>query len=178
MTALRLLICLLAVVIGSAATAAPAFAHAALIGSDPADDAKLDTAPIVITLTFNQDIEPRFATVTISGPDGTAYAAGDVRVDGPTAAIDVKPLTAAAPYVVAYRVISADGHPISGQYTFELTKAAPAAPGTTSAAAPTTSTAPTAAPASGDSGDFPMWIAVAVAAVIAGLAIVMVRRRG
>lgn len=177
MTALRLLICLLAVVIGSAATAAPAFAHAALIRSDPADGATLDTAPTAITLTFNQDIEQQFATVTISGPDGSAYAAGDVRVDGPTAAINVKPLTA-APYVIAYRVISADGHPISGQYTFELTKAAPAAPGTTMSVAAPTSAAPAAAPAADAGGGFPMWIAVAVAAVIAGLAIVMVRRRG
>jgi copper resistance protein C len=179
MTALRLLTYLLAVVFGSAVTAAPALAHAALIASDPADGAALDAPPAAITLTFNQDIEPQFATITVSGPDGTAYASGGVRVDGPTAAIDVTPLSAAAPYVVAYRVISADGHPISGQYTFHLTKAAPATTNSagqtgTPAQAPT----PNAAPAADGGGGFPVWIAVATGAVIAGLAIVMVRRRG
>lgn len=181
MTALRFLTCLLALVLGSAIAAAPAFAHAGLVSSDPADGAALDAPPAAITLTFNQDIAPQFATITVSGPDGAGYASGDVRVDGPAAVIDVKPLTAAAPYVVAYRVISADGHPITGQYTFQLTKAAPAvansvAPTATTSPAPAPT--PSAAPAVDDGGGFPVWIAVAVAAVIAGLAIVMVRRRG
>lgn len=177
---LRWLTAILAVALASMLTAAPAFAHAALIASDPVDGARLDASPTRVTLTFNQDVEPQFAAVTISGPDGTAYADGDVRVDGPNAAVAVKPLGPAAAYVVAYRVISADGHPISGQYTFQLTEAAPAV--TTSAAPaaePATSAAPTAAPAAPEGQGFPVWIVAAVTgAVMAGLALVMIRRRG
>lgn len=164
-----------AAVLASVSTAAPAFAHAALISSDPADGAELDTAPTRVTLTFNQDIEPQFATVTVSGPDGTPYADGAVRVDGPTVVVDVTPLGAAAPYVVAFRVISADGHPISGTYTFRLTKAAPAV---ANSPTPAPSAAPAQAPAASDEQGFPAWIAVAAAVVLAGLALVMVRRRG
>ncbi|MCP9271822.1 copper resistance CopC family protein [Mycolicibacterium arenosum] len=175
MLLLRWLVAVAAVLV-SVSTASPAFAHAALISSDPADGAELDTPPTRITLTFNQDIERQFATVTVSGPDGTPYADGAVRVDGPTVVVDVKPLGAAAAYAVAYRVISADGHPISGKYSFQLTRAAPTV---TSSAAPTASAAPAAAaPAESDERGFPAWIAVAAAVVLAGLAVVMVRRRG
>lgn len=174
----RWLTALLVAFFASVLTAAPALAHAALIGSDPTDGAQLDAPPARVTLTFNQDIEPRFAAVTVSGPDGTVYADGDVRIEGPTASVAVKPLGAAARYVVAYRVISADGHPISGQLTFTLTATPPATP-PTAAAGPATSTVPAAqadATAPADGG-FPAWIAVVAAvAVLGGLVLVMVRR--
>lgn len=173
---LRWLTAILVVAIASVVSAPPAFAHAALISSDPPDGARLDAPPPQVTLTFNQDIEPQFAAVTVNGPDGTAYADGDVRVDGPNAIVDVTPLGPAAAYVIAYRVISADGHPISGQLTFELTEAAPAVTSSAPAVAPSTSATPAAAPATSDDGGFPAWIAIAVAAVLAGLALVMVRR--
>lgn len=172
MLTLRWLATIFAVVLASVLTAIPAFAHAALISSDPANGAQLDASPARITLTFNQDVEPQFATVTVSGPDGTAYADGAVRVDGPDAVIDVKPLGPAASYVVAYRVISADGHPITGQYTFEVTEVAPAP---ANSAAPATAQPSAAEPASYDQG-FPVWIAVAVTVVLAAVALVMVRR--
>ena len=107
---------------------APAvLAHAQLRSSDPADGATLPTTDAV-TLTFNEDINADFVQVTVSGPAGDPVAAGDPVVAGPVVTQPVAP-TAAGAHTVTFRVVSADGHPVSGSIAFTLT--APA--GTTDA---------------------------------------------
>lgn len=168
--------------------AGPAFAHTRLTGSDPADGASLDTAPQRVALTFNEPMQAGFATVTLVGPDGTQYQSGAVSTDGGTVAIGVAPLGPAGKYEIGYRVISEDGHPVTGSVAFTLTTAGPAAatPTPAAAAAPATpsaqqapATQPAAAtaatPAStGDEGGSPVWpwivggvVLVAVGAVAA-----------
>ena len=102
-------------------TAAPAAAHAELIASDPTDGAQFDMAPERVALTFNQNVAPDFATVVVTGPDGTSVVDGAAVVDGPVVSVALLPLTASGTYTVAYRVVSADGHPVEGKLGFEFT---------------------------------------------------------
>lgn len=96
----------------------PAFAHAQLIGSTPADDSSVATAETV-TLTFNENVSPDFVTVLVDGPDGDVTA-GDPTVEGPVVTQAIAPTTSGE-HTVAYRVVSTDGHPVTGEITFTLT---------------------------------------------------------
>ena len=115
--------------------AAPAFAHTRLLSSDPADGASLDTVPQQVSLTFNEPMQAGFATVTVIGPDGTPYQAGQITTDGGTVTVGVAPLGPAGRYEIGYRVISEDGHPVTGSVAFTMTAPGPAAAAATPAPA-------------------------------------------
>jgi methionine-rich copper-binding protein CopC len=162
------LLCGLALLIGVGTAAA----HTRLLGSDPADGTSLDTAPSSVSLEFNETMQPRFSTVTVIGPDGTAYQSGDVTADGGVVSVGVAPLGPAGRYEIGYRVISEDGHPVTGSIAFTLTAAGPAAADATTsdtaAPAPVTTPAPAAAPAAPDAGGAPVWPWIVGAVVLVG----------
>ncbi|MHA6619195.1 copper resistance CopC family protein [Pseudonocardia sp. DLS-67] len=165
--------------------ATPALAHARLESSDPTDGASLDAAPQRVTLTFNEAMTPGFNTLTVVGPDQGHYETGDVAVDGSSVSIEVQPLGPAGQYEVGYRVVSADGHPISGSVGFTLTTAgtgtpAAAAAPSASPAAPTgqPAPAPAAAAPADDSGGTPVWPWIVGAVVLVGGGVVAALRLG
>ncbi len=97
-------------------------AHAYLVKSSPAQRAVLFHAPAKIQLWFNERLEPRYSSLTLSDAKGQAVEVGQVAVsaDDPkqlTAAI--KPL-AAGRYVIKYRVLSVDGHVVEDQFPFTV----------------------------------------------------------
>ncbi|UKD59097.1 copper resistance protein CopC [Amycolatopsis sp. FU40] len=147
--------------------ASTAEAHSFLESSTPAKDSELSSAPEKIVLTFNEPLDRGFTELAVVGPDGaTHWESAGAAVDGPTLSAPVKPLGPAGKYTVAYRVVSADGHPVSGSYSFTLAKAgagvaAPVAPPSATQAAHT-------APAAGnDTGSgIPVWAWIAAAAVL------------
>ena len=170
----RFLAPLLALVLAvlAVAGAGPAFAHAALISSNPAADSSLTTAPTEVSATFSEDLQAAFAAMTVVGPDGNLWSTGDVRVDGPVAAVGLRPLGPAGKYTANYRVTSADGHVISGSWSFDLTVAQTGAPGTSVAPEP----APVPAPAPADDG-LPVWPFVVGAVLLVGAGVWWSRRR-
>ncbi|GAA2884317.1 copper resistance protein CopC [Streptosporangium fragile] len=139
----RLLTVLLLACAALLGAVAPAQAHNVLIGSDPKDGAELATGPQRITLTFDQPVRQGFTQISVTGPDGTRWEDGKTTVDKAEVSVGVKPLGPAGKYVVGYRILSSDGHPVSNKITFTLTAPGPAAAGQTSATpAPTASAAP------------------------------------
>lgn len=123
--------------LGAAVVAAPsAQAHDSLVGSNPAADSVVQTAPEQLVLSFSGPVLPDGSRVAVKNPAGGSNAATP-KVSG---AIVTVPFRASGPgvYAVTWRVTSADGHPVSGSYRFTLA-------GTTSAAA--TTSAPSLAPA-------------------------------
>ncbi|TQK19315.1 hypothetical protein FBY40_1813 [Microbacterium sp. SLBN-154] len=168
-----------------------ASAHDELLGSDPAPGSTLDQAPTAITLTFSGLISQEPGATVIEVTD----AAGTALVDGsPTIADNVvsQPLTAAAPgpVTVLWKVVSSDGHPISGELSFTVAEGAsstPTADATVAPTAPDASASPSAStsesasatpspttagePASSTAAILP-WIIVGIVAVGAGGAIV------
>lgn len=175
----RLAVIAAAIFTATALSVAPAAAHASLQSSNPAENSMLDAAPDAVTLTFNQSVQSNFATVTVIAPDGIDWAASDPIVDGSTVTVDLDGLGAAGEYNIGYRVVSADGHPITGSIPFQLTQASPTSAATAASSAPAaTETTPTAAEDTDDSSGFPIWIiAVVVVAVGAAGVLLALRKR-
>ncbi|WP_203873998.1 copper resistance CopC family protein [Planobispora takensis] len=139
----RLLTVLLLACTALLGVAGPARAHNVLIDSDPDDGARLAAAPQRITLTFDQTVRQGFAQISVTGPDGRRWEEGATAVDGAKASVTLKPLGPAGEYVVGYRILSSDGHPVADKLTFTLT-----APGTQAASRPTPAASQAAPPPS------------------------------
>lgn len=146
-----LLAALLVIFALTVAAASPAHAHDALQGSDPAAGSTLDALPAQLTLTFSAEIadDEGASVVEVTDAAGTTLVAG-----APTAHDNVltQPLEGAASgaVTVLWKVVSSDGHPISGEFSFTVAGApapTPTATGTTTPAPTETSEpTPTAAP--------------------------------
>ncbi|MET0728648.1 MAG: copper resistance protein CopC [Acidimicrobiales bacterium] len=100
------------------ASAAPAAAHASLISVDPADGARLDESPATVTLTFSEPVSTDLGGVRVLDGDGERVDAGAARTDGSVVRVDLQPNLAEGTYVISYRVVSADGHPVRGGSVF------------------------------------------------------------
>ena len=152
--------------------AGPAAAHATRTGADPAPEAVLDRGPQRVTATFNEAMQSDFAAMTVVGPDGNLWSTGPVTVAGAVVGVDMLPAGPAGTYTVNYRVTSADGHPVSGNWTFRLDVAGTGTPG------PPVASPSASGGAAADDGGLPVWPFVALAAVVvAGGAWWAVRRR-
>ncbi|KAF3469672.1 copper resistance protein CopC [Streptomyces sp. Tu 3180] len=111
--------------------AAPASAHAALSGTDPGDGSVVGSAPRRITLTFTESVGLLEDSFRVYGPDNRRVRLGEPRhADGApdTARVGLPGGLAEGTYTVAWRVVSADSHPVSGAFTFSVGKPSPAAP--------------------------------------------------
>lgn len=135
----------------SLSAASSASAHDALSQTDPADGATLASLPAEITLTFTGQLlaEDGATQIQVTDAAGTSLASGSPLVSGTRA---VQPLvpgdTASVPgtVTVLWRVVSSDGHPISGQFAFTVPPGA-----STPSPAATTSTPPAGDPTPADS---------------------------
>lgn len=156
----------------------PAWAHAALVSSDPAKDASLSTAPTAVTLVFSQKINPDFATIVLSDAAAQRIPASTPAVDEVNGTITVGQPLGNGVYTVAYRVVSIDGHTVQGSYTF--TVADPALPAAAPAGRPSGAAA---APPAAASGGVSAAVLIAMGAVgvllaaVAGYLVVSGRRR-
>ena len=112
----------------------PASAHSVLLGTDPDDEEQLAAAPQEVSLTFNEDITELGTEVVITTEDEEVVSDGDAVIDGPVVTQGLVEDRPAGAYTVTWRAVSADGHPISGEFTFT---AAESAAGETGAAAGT-----------------------------------------
>jgi copper resistance protein C len=129
--------------------AAPAAAHNTLAGSTPADDSMVTDPVTEVVLEFDQAVQTEFAQVAVLGADQTPYGSGEPVVVGRTVTQAVESL-ADGRYDVSYRVISADGHPVSGTISFTATGQAAPAPVETPSAEPTTPAVAEPTPATED----------------------------
>ncbi len=102
---------------------APAFAHAQLDGASPKANVKLVKAPTQIKLTFDDDlIELTDAnTIQVTNSKRQRVDLNNSKVLGNQITVGLKKLVVGS-YRVTYRVLSADGHPISASYSFSVIK--------------------------------------------------------
>lgn len=156
-------------------TASVAAAHSRLASSNPADGATVTQQLSEVTLTFNEAVDGRFSTVVVDGPGEESFSAGALRVIDNTVHQPVRPLRS-GDYRVAWRVVSADGHPITGQFAFSVALPPGAEPSDT----PTASVEPTASKDQRDEEPTGWWIggAAVVLLVVAGVVFLTRRRRG
>lgn len=153
--------------------ATPALAHNVLISTDPGKGASLDAGPAKITLTFDAPVQGGdINQISVLGPGNTQWAEGSVEINSNVISAPVRPLGPAGTYTVGYRILSADGHPVEGDYTFTLTKAGTGTPATASAAVGA------AATSSGGSGGVPIWVWIIGAVVLLALGLTVALRMG
>ncbi|QFR02742.1 copper resistance protein CopC/CopD [Streptomyces phaeolivaceus] len=106
--------------LGGAGTAS---AHAALKGSDPVDGSVLDTAPRDITLRFTESVSLLEDSLRVVDPENRAVDTGKPgRAGGraDTARVTLPAGLDDGTYTIAWRVVSADSHPISGALIFSI----------------------------------------------------------
>jgi copper resistance protein C len=154
------------------ATAAPAAAHNALISSDPKDKTSLEAGPSSVTLTFDQEVQGGEGINTISVVDangGHYEVAGDPTIKDNAVSTKVDALGKAGQYKIGYRILSADGHPVSGELTFTLTKDGTGTPRQVAA---------DTAPDSGSSDGLPIWVWIVGAVVLLGGGVFFALRGG
>jgi copper resistance protein C len=119
--ALALLVALLALV---GLPALPAAAHAVLLSSSPSAGERVDAVPTEVVLEFNEAVEAEFGQLQVSGPDGQRLDQEPPTAEGTTVTAPLAAATAAGEHTVAFRIISSDGHPVEGQFTYEVSEAA------------------------------------------------------
>ncbi len=113
--------------------AGPAAAHTSLRSTVPAAGATVAEPVQTVRLVFSQPVSPRQAQVLVTAPDGAELAVGAALAAGGTVSQPLSRPTSEGSYLVSYRVLAEDGHPITGQVSFAV---APRAGGQASGAAP------------------------------------------
>ncbi|MGW4208203.1 copper resistance CopC family protein [Lentzea sp. NPDC004789] len=154
------------------ATAAPAAAHNALISSDPKDKASLEAGPSTVTLTFDQDVQggQGINAISVTDASGGHYeVAGDPTIKDTAVSQKIGALGKAGQYKIGYRILSADGHPVSGELTFTLTKDGTGTPRQVAA---------DNASDSGSSDGLPIWVWIVGAVVLLGGGVFFALRGG
>jgi copper transport protein len=104
---------------------AAAFAHAMLEATSPARGADLRHQPSAVVFRFNEPVEGTFGAVRVFNARGERVDAGDAfhpGGSGPRVGVHLKPRLPHGTYTATYRVISADGHPVSSGFVFSIGK--------------------------------------------------------
>ncbi|MGA5300999.1 copper resistance CopC family protein [Nucisporomicrobium flavum] len=183
MRILRFLTAAVVAAVVAVSAAGPAEAHNAMVEAVPAKNAVLKKAPKGVELRFLQELDDRFLTIVVTGPDKQKIATGTPEADGKVGSVAFTDALPNGGYTVAYRVVSRDGHPVQGSYAFSVRDPAeqtrPAEPVAPSPAA-LASASPAVVPvALAEDEGMPWWPVAAVAAgvVLAGAGALLVARR-
>jgi len=106
--------------VGALAASSPrAFAHAVLLDSSPKPGEMLMQPPSEVVANFNEGVGPIFFKVLdVKGqPVGDP---GEIRLDGTKMILPLGALLPNGTYVLTYRVISADTHPVGATFGFSI----------------------------------------------------------
>jgi len=100
-------------------SAPPAAAHATLLSSDPAEGEVVPETPDAVTFTFDEPVSLTDGSVQVFDAAGEAVDSAAASEDEIVTA-DLPDELPDGTYVVAWRAVSADGHPVSGSLTFSI----------------------------------------------------------
>jgi methionine-rich copper-binding protein CopC len=128
-------------------SALPANAHTSLELSTPSDSQSIEFIPAELSASFDEDlieIEGEVVnTLELESADGAKYVLSSATIAGPTVSATVGDGEyPAGDYLLKFKVVSADGHPVTGEIRFSTQSlttigSAPAEPVTTAYVAET-----------------------------------------
>ena len=100
----------------------PVNAHTKLISSSPAVGSEIDNWPNQIILEFDEDLisldTEKSNFVVANNALGDQISEPDEVINGNSISVTLSPNEVKGPVLIYYRVISADGHPVEGEYKF------------------------------------------------------------
>jgi copper transport protein len=118
-----------ALALGALLLAPPAAsAHAILQDTSPPRGVDLKREPDAVVFKFSETVEGDFGAVRVFNAKGDRIDAGDAFHPGGTGSkigVHLKPHLPDGTYTATYRVISADGHPVSSGFLFSIGKPGP-----------------------------------------------------
>lgn len=117
--ALRLVVPALLLALAVVGPAGPAAAHATLVDTDPADGAVLPESPGTVTLVFDEPVTVPGGSASLFDAEGDTLAA-TVTATGTEVLVDVPDDLAQGSYLLSWRVVSGDGHPVAGSLIFSV----------------------------------------------------------
>lgn len=110
-----LLVSFLVFLFGSSSSA---FAHTDLIEAVPADGSELEAAPTNVIFTFNEELLEATVRVSITNESGAVVAKDVAESAGSVVTVPWPADLPDGTYSVSYRVVSGDGHPVTGEISF------------------------------------------------------------
>ncbi len=110
------------------ALAPSATAHAIVERTDPGIDEVVDPSPPYVSIRFNEPVEVAFGAVRVFDTNGRRVEVGEpehLPGDPASVRIGLPPALADGTYTVAWRVVSADGHPVQEAFVFHVREPGP-----------------------------------------------------
>jgi copper transport protein len=144
--------------------ATPAAAHAELVSITPANEAQLTTPPTQVQMTFTEAVNLIDGGIRLVDEVGRTVPTSDPTVNGRTITWPMPAELSEGAYIITWRVVSADGHPVSGASSFGVGTAAPAVPGSATSTGTTGTASSTAA--TGSTAPWPV-VAIRLAGYVA-----------
>ena len=101
-------------------------AHAGLKSSEPAASSVLEQAPKEIVLNFGEVVEVSFGSIRLFDSNSQLIVLPTPRHGAVDGAVDAKTVRVAIPdlgpgsFLVVWRVVSADSHPVQGAFAFQI----------------------------------------------------------
>jgi len=136
-----------AIALVALSTAAPASAHDSVVSTSPAEGATVSENPGTVSVTLSAEPLASESMTTsqieVTAPDGHVVSSGKAEISGATVSIDAD-IDHEGEHTVAWRSVSADGHPIEGTFAFTYAGEAPAASAASAASAEASTPAPAA----------------------------------
>ena len=100
--------------------AAPAGAHDVLEGAEPSAGETLTEAPDELVLTYSDAVQQVGNRISVTDSAGEVVAEGEPTADGSVVTFDLPEDLTDGSYTTTWRVVSSDGHPISGTTDFTV----------------------------------------------------------
>ena len=97
-----------------------ASAHASLESTTPADGQSVPTPPSTVSATFSESVTADVGGLTVRNTDGNVVDQGNSATSGSSLSVTLQPDLADGTYIATYRILSADGHPVSGSWLFGI----------------------------------------------------------
>jgi copper resistance protein C len=105
-------------VAASLITSPRASAHSVVVATDPNQNGVVAVAPTQVITVWNERVTN--VVETVIGPDNAQWSTGSAQGGGAQYSVGMRPAAPPGLYTVNWKVISDDGDPVSGSWTYTV----------------------------------------------------------